>query len=271
MVQPLHILRHIGRAPELFAARRQTPAIGELVKRYLQVGGGYPFRVPLSGGGSLMLSNAAEVKVFWQIFVHGSYALPTRCETILDCGANVGIFSVWAARQRPGARIVALEPFPATFAALDANIRENRLEDRVRSVPLGLAAKSGERLIRTAGDSPNRQLVLEGLAAGAGDTVAVRCLSLGECLQQHDLARLDLLKMDIEGSEWEVLLATPPEVFAGIAHIQLEYHEVNARFGYTPEALFAHLAAGGHRLTHRDEDPCRTGIAYFERQSTIDD
>ena len=78
---------------------------------------------PLTGGGSLTLASPAEVRVFWQIFVHGSYALPPRCRTILDCGANVGIFSIWAARRHPHARIVALEPFPATFAALEANIR----------------------------------------------------------------------------------------------------------------------------------------------------
>ena len=54
------------------------------------------------------------------------------------------------------------------------------------------------------------------------------------------------------------------KILARIKHIQLEYHEVNARFGYTPDALFAHLAAGGHRLTFRQEDACRTGIAYFE-------
>jgi len=264
MVQPLRILRHIGRAPELFVARRHTPAIGELVKRYLQVGGSYPFRVPLSGGGSLTLSTPEEVKVFWQIFVRGSYVLPKPCKTILACGANVGIFSVWAARLRPEARIMELEPFPATFAALDANIRDNRLEDRVHAVPVGLAARSGDRRIGTAGESPNKKLVLDGVTGSADETIAVRCVDLAECLRQHDLARLDFLKMDIEGSEWEVLFATPPPVLARIKHIQLEYHEVNARFGYTPDALFAHLAAGGHRLTFRQEDACRTGIAYFE-------
>src|SRR5213593_2407715 len=131
-MQTLQLLRHIRRAPEVFVARKSTPAFGVLVKRYLQVGGGeYPFRVPLTGGGSLTLASPAEVRVFWQIFVHGSYALPEQCRTILDCGANVGIFSVWAARRCPHARIVALEPFPATFAGLDTNIRENHLDTRV--------------------------------------------------------------------------------------------------------------------------------------------
>src|SRR5438128_4623402 len=158
-MQTFRLLQYIGRAPEVLVARRSTPAVAALVKRYLQVGvDGYPFRVPLTGCGSLTLASPAEVRVFWQIFVRGSYALPERCRTILDCGANVGIFSVWAARRRADARIVALEPFPATFAALEANIRENGLAHRVQCVPVGLAAAPGRRLIRTAGDSPDRQL-----------------------------------------------------------------------------------------------------------------
>jgi FkbM family methyltransferase len=265
-MQALELLRHIGRAPEVLVARKSTPAVAGLVGRYLQVGGGeYPFRVPLTGGGSLTLASPAEVRVFWQIFVHGSYALPDPCRTILDCGANVGIFSVWAARRRPHARIVALEPFPATFEALEANIRDNGLADRVECLQVGLAAEASHRLIRVAGDSPNRQLVLGGTADPSEQTITVQCVDLTECLRRHELDDLDLLKMDIEGSEWEVLLSTPPDVLARIRHIQLEYHEVNARFGYTPDMLFAHLARAGHRLTSRHEDTYRTGLARFER------
>src|SRR5437867_6694116 len=224
-MQTLQLLRHISRAPEMFVARKSTPAVAGLIKRYLHAGAGeYPFRVPLTGGGSLTLASPGEVRVFWQIFVHGSYALPERCATILDCGANVGIFSVWAARRCPHARIVALEPFPATFAALDANIRDNGLADRVRCVQVGLAAAPGQRLIRTAGDSPNRQLVLAETDDPTEQTIAIQCLDLAACLRQHGLDDLDLLKLDIEGSEREVLLSTPPDVLARIRHSQREYH-----------------------------------------------
>ena len=63
-----------------------------------------------------------------------------------------------------------------------------------------------------------------------------------------------------------MLLSTPPDVLARIRHIQLEYHEVNARFGYTPDMLFKHLAGAGHRLKSHHEDTYRTGLAYFERR-----
>jgi FkbM family methyltransferase len=266
MISPIQLVRYLHRAPEVVLASRQTPAYWQVMTRYLQIGpGAYPVEVPLNGGGSLTLSSAAEVKVFWHVFVRGSYVLPKRCTTILDCGANVGIFSVWAASQRPQARIVAVEPFPDTYTGLVANIRQNHLDDRVRCVNMALAADSGERQMRTDGDSPNRQVVLCQDDGPCDRTVPVSCISLAECLDRFGMATLDVLKMDIEGSEWAVLLSTPPDVLRRIGHIQLEYHEVNERFGYTPEQLFAHLAAAGHTLTFRTEDRHRTGLARFER------
>jgi len=265
-VNVARIIRNVNRTPEVFVAGKRTPAYGQLLMRYLGIGSRpYPFEVPLKSGGSLTLASTEEVKVFWNVIVRRSYVLPAQCETILDCGANVGIFSVWAAAEKPQARIIALEPFPETFAALQANIRRNLLASRVECAQLGLASQAGEVLMRTEGESPNRRMMLDEDAEVKDATVAVPCLTLAACLRRFDIDTLDMLKMDIEGSEWPVLLSTSPCVLRRIRYIQVEYHEVAARFGYTPARLFSHLAAAGHRLTFRIEDRFRTGMAIFER------
>jgi hypothetical protein len=146
MVSLISLLKHTGRAPELISANRQTPAL-TLVKHYLELGQPqYPLHLPLRGGGLPTLADPIEVKVFWNLFIHGAYTIPVDCETILDCGANAGIFCVWAVRQRPSVRIVALEPFPLTFAGLEVNVRQNHLENQVQCVQVGLAAIAGDRL-----------------------------------------------------------------------------------------------------------------------------
>ena len=268
MINPLQLVRYINRAPELVLASRQTPAYWQVITRYLQIGrASYPFKVPLNGGGSLTLASAAEVKVFWHVFVRATYVLPEPCTTILDCGANVGIFSVWAASHKPDVRIVALEPFPETFAGLQANIQQNGLASRVECAQLALAEAAGKRQMRTSGDSPNRQVVLDQGNGSRDGTVSVSCITLAECLERFEMGTVDLMKMDIEGSEWAVLLSTPPGVLRRIGHIELEYHEVHHRFGYSPELLFAYLEAAGHRLTFWTEDKYRTGLAYFERSA----
>jgi FkbM family methyltransferase len=240
-----------------------------VIARYLEIGElPYPVEVPLRKGGVLTLLSPSEVKVFWQIAVRKSYSLPRRCSTILDCGENVGIFTVWAARERPGARIVAVEPCRETFERLTGHIDANRLTSRVRCLQLGLAAESAERYMDTGDETPLRKLIpADAVSAPPDNAEAVRCVTLDECMQGEGIGELDLLKMDIEGSEWEVLLSTPPAVLSRIRHVQLEYHQVHYRFRYKPQQLFDHLAQAGLRLTLLEEDQFQTGVAFFERRS----
>lgn len=258
--------RHWKRAPELVRAWRLTPAWREVFVRYLEIGRpSYPFRFTLSGGGTIETTSPGELQVFWQIFVHRCYRIPHDCTTIVDAGANIGLFALWAAWQRPAARIVSLEPFPETFEQLEKNIRTNSLQERIRAVRGALAGKTGDRRLNAFGESPNHRLVQPGAEVPADDSLVVSCVTLTDFLREERLESLDLLKMDIEGSEWEVLFSTPSAILGNIRHIILEYHEVHARFGYHPEKLFAHLANAGHKLTYREEDVAGTGLAFFQR------
>jgi FkbM family methyltransferase len=268
MIAISKLLGHSQRVPELFSARQQTPAWKDLTRRYLEVGSAaYPCQISLRRGGKLQINGAGELKVFWQVFVRHCYSLPRACQMILDAGANVGLFAVWTARQLPSARIVSLEPCLETFQSLERNIQQNDLQQRIRPIRCALAGKTGERLMNDGAESPNRRLVLEGMKPPAGKAVPVPCLTLSDFLDAQKLEVVDLLKMDIEGSEWEVLFATPPAVLSKFQNIALEYHEVNARFGYEPKKLFAHLAGAGHRMTRHEQGARRTGLAFFQRSN----
>ena len=120
-------------------------------------------------------------------------------------------------------------------------IAEMGLQERVRTVRRGLAGETGERRLRTQGETPNRSLVLRGTENSNESTIPIHCVTLADFLLEAGLESVDLLKMDIEGSEWEVLFSTPTSVLRSVRYILLEYHEVHARFGYAPEKLFAHL------------------------------
>jgi FkbM family methyltransferase len=262
------LLRHAGRVPEVILAMRETQTLRGVITRYLELGTPpYPYDIVLLDGSLLRVGCTGEVKVFWEVFVRRFYRSWSDCRTIIDAGANVGIFSIWTAKQLPRARIIALEPFPDTFAALRHNILANHFEDRVQTVQVGLAAQSGERFMNPGENgSPRVAVVPQDENQVAKNVIPVACSSLGDFLKQHDLTDVDLLKMDIEGSEWEVLLSTPRSTLQSIRRIQLEYHEVNARFGYSPEQLFAYLASAGYQLTDRHEDKHRTGLAVLERK-----
>lgn len=261
------LVKGITRSHELLIARWQTPAAYKLVASFLNIGTPrFPLEIPLRGGGIVRVCSRGEAKVFWQIFIHGCYRLWADCKTIVDAGANIGMFSVWAARRLPESRILALEPFSETFAKLQHNLQINQLGCRVQPVQLALAAQSGERLMPVVGESQRRSLIAVDLETDCEKAVKVPAVTIADLMDRYKLRQIDLLKMDIEGSEWEVLLSTPVSVLHSVRRIQFEYHEIHARFGYaTKDTLFAHLRGAGYRLTRCHEDAHGTGIAIVER------
>lgn len=63
-------------------------------------------------------------------------------EVLLDCGANVGMYTVWAAATR-GVRVYAFEPEAQNYALLNRNILMNKLSGRVTAFCMGLSDKAG--------------------------------------------------------------------------------------------------------------------------------
>ena len=69
-------------------------------------------------------------------------------------------------------------------------------------------------------------------------------MTLDDLVQNAGLERIDLLKMDIEGAEYPVLLSTAPETLARVRCLVLEYHEFEAA-AWRPAMLVEHLQAQG--------------------------
>ena len=265
------LLRNLRRLPEIIDAYRRAEDWRGLALRYLGVlRQPFPYELILRDGVQFRFESREEIKVFWNIFIRSSYCVDRDDRLILDAGANIGMFAVWAAQVAPGARIFSLEPWPSTFKRLNRHIAMNGLADRVVAANLALAGDSGRRrLIGGEGESCTNRIQFDrtrsavDLQSDAGELAS--CRTLEAALDQFRIDALDLLKMDIEGSEYETLLSTPPSVLRRIKKINLEYHEVAAHLGYSKEQLFAHLAEAGHVPVRAVEDEFRTGLVLFER------
>ena len=62
-----------------------------------------------------------------------------RGDIILDLGANIGGFSLWAANQAKDVKVFAVEPHPKIFKELNLNIALNKLEDSITSIEICIA------------------------------------------------------------------------------------------------------------------------------------
>lgn len=260
------LVRNVGRIIEIPTARSLSQDWWKLSAAYA-LGGNrrFPLPVRLRDGEQFYFLNRGEVAVFWQIFVCRCYDVQPGDRVILDAGANVGLFAVWAAKQAPQSRIISAEPHPTTFERLQQTIRMNGLAERVDAVPCALGGTSAERWLNDAEDGSISNYMDNLDRQQVRGRRMVQCATLADLMHKHELEQVDLLKMDIEASEYETLLATPVTVLRKIARMNVELHVPGPVSEEQRSRLLEYLRKAGFKLQQYHPDRYGTGIAYFER------
>ena len=125
------------------------------------------------------------------------------CGVFVDIGANVGTYALALARH-VGARgtVIAIEPHPITFARLSFNNTASAFT-QVRLVAAAAGPEDGELMIETDGDNLGASHIV--LGAGAKDPIRVPAWRLARILGDAGVAKIDALKIDVEGFEDRVL------------------------------------------------------------------
>jgi FkbM family methyltransferase len=247
MAQPIgKILKNAARAPEVLRCARETTQWASMSSAYLGFSRlAYPFVLRLRSGEQINIEEVTDLKAFWQIFLRRIYRVRFSDRVILDLGANIGIFTLYAARCSPQAEIFAFEPFPSTYRRLLATVRHHNLDSRVNCFNSAVTGTEGVRLMPDASvPSQRRAVASPGSAVAHGTAVAGKTLEA--LLEENRLLKVDLMKMDIEGSEYEVLLSTSQKILSRISRIALEYHGDSAP--YSKQQLFEHLQSAGFRV-----------------------
>lgn len=140
-------------------------------------------------------------------------------DTVVDVGANLGYFSLLSAlADRKPSRIVAFEPAADNFALLSANLQLNGCSERIEAVQAALAAASGRgTLHRSEGNRGDHQ-IYPGDGERAGE--AIQMLSGHDALAGR-IDRMDLLKIDTQGSEADVVAGLWPLLQASRVSLRL--------------------------------------------------
>ena len=183
-------------------------------------------------------------------------------QTIVDVGANMGSFAVYAAQQSPAARIYCYEPSPQNFTLLKRNIAINSLGGRVKAFQCAIASTSGPREM-AVGVSPLNTLLP---GADGCPRLPVDCITVGDILKSNQLDVVDLMKINCEGAEHEILENLSDADFDRIANIRLEYHDLDSP-GRNGEALARLLENRGYRLERFKRQTETSGL--FKRSGFI--
>jgi FkbM family methyltransferase len=165
-----------------------------------------------SNNSILLRKSSSDLQVFEQIFLREEYKEATEIilgklllssePVIIDAGANIGCSAVYLSGYvgLENSRVIAMEPFPGTFQLLKKNLSANlstfevmqaALWSKETSIRFDMNFRDGkEWSVRTIED-PNGP---------------VKAISIPELMQKFVPETIDIFKIDIEGSEYEVFL-----------------------------------------------------------------
>ena len=145
--------------------------------------------------------------LIWEMTVQQDYAYGDVSvrpgDTVIDCGAHVGVFTKYALRRGAG-RVIAIEPDPTNLACLEANLPEEIAAGKVHVVKVGVWKEQGHLTLSHSDENPAGSSFVHKLAQGS-DVEGIPVLPLDEIVEELKLDRVDFIKMDIEGSEREAL------------------------------------------------------------------
>jgi FkbM family methyltransferase len=140
---------------------------------------------------------------------------------VVDIGSYIGDFALYAA-WKLNARVVAYEPTAENYALLRENVERNGLQDRVTTV--NEAVGTGGELVLNVAQGASDEIHVSAYWYPGAERRTVRCATLQEVCDRHVLERIDLLKVDCEGGEYDIFLDAPDALFDRIGSIVFEWH-----------------------------------------------
>lgn len=177
--------------------------------------------------------------------------------TVVDVGANHGLFTIEALEFiRPGGRVHAFEPAPATRELFETNLKANGMEADVRTFSAAVGAAPGEARLRIHDEWSGlntlaaRDITWLGRELKADRIVSVPIVTLDAHAAEQGLDRIDFLKIDVEGFELDVLKGARGLLDAGrVGFVMLEVGDVTcANAGVEPAAILSELGRSGYTL-----------------------
>lgn len=149
--------------------------------------------------------------------------------TIVDIGAYIGVIPLYLAflKKNRKFRVYCYEPAPENFAILKENITLNNLDDRVFLSNKAISSVSGEKrnlYLGIVGDKKNYSG--NTFFGDEGKKVVVETITIEDIFRENNIDHCNILKVDVEGAEFEALMAVPNSTLEKIDFITLEWHSV---------------------------------------------
>lgn len=172
--------------------------------------------------------------VFKEIFVEDFYniqgllkKLPAN-PVVIDVGANAGFFDLLILSKLKNAKVVAYEPLASNYKLIQNVLERNKLHQNLTVFQQAVTGKPAESIELYIEDTESNSEIASVFAAfdkRNTKSILVPAVTLHSILQAHD--RVNLLKMDCEGSEYGILYDTPVADLKKIEIMAIEVHQLD--------------------------------------------
>ncbi len=161
--------------------------------------------------------------------------------TVMDVGANIGVYALLAARTvGPTGKVYAFEPVPEIFTQLQEHIALNNATNII-PVPIALADKKGTAKMSVAGGMSSL------FRHETSRFIEVPLERLDDFVAEQGIERVDAIKIDVEGAELAVIKGADKTLRQHKPLLMVEIQEATLKAaGTTPQELFDTIVGYGY-------------------------
>jgi FkbM family methyltransferase len=165
-------------------------------------------------------SKTSDIQTFYQIFLYKKYDIKFEKppQIVIDCGANIGLFSILIKNRFPNVKIVCIEPDSENFKLLKKN---TSFYSDIHCENYGVWNKNTKLNISDKYDLGDWGKVVEENALNG----KVNSISLNTLTEKFSINRIDVLKIDIETSEKVLFSDNYHEWLPKVKIIIIELHD----------------------------------------------
>jgi len=150
-------------------------------------------------------ARTSDLDVYSQIFFHREYRCLDHLRdvgVVIDCGANVGFASAYFLSKFPNSTVIAVEPDVGNFAALERNLAPYL--GRIRAIRSGVWSEVTGLVMNEDVFRDGREWARRVRPARSGEIAQMQAIDIESLVDSGDGDRVSILKIDIEGAEYEV-------------------------------------------------------------------
>lgn len=171
-------------------------------------------------------THTGDINVFYEVFWENIYTHPQveweKINTVVDLGAHVGLASIFFLSRQPATTVYSVEADKDNFTILEKNLRSDDLKRRSFVINAAISDSNGKVFLQKQRQSYNSAVSKQ------PTEWEIESLNIERLIDEYEIEKIDLLKIDIEG--WEiVLLQGDTSWLKRVRYIVMECHSQEIR------------------------------------------